>query len=219
MSFFNEIQRGLRKKNISFTGTHIPKPLSSLHENEKNHISSAIHKRQIEFATGRWCAREALKKINIEDIALSPGSAGNPIWPSGICGSITHSNGAYCAAVSKKDHNTAIGIDVENHQRIISPKALGYILNHDEYKWLEKTAQRKKIEMLIFSAKEAFFKMVYPIVKKQFYFDKVSVLPVKNTGEFSIVLNSDLGKSFRKGSIFNGYYFLNSSWILTVMWL
>ena len=60
---------------------------------ERALVASAVPDRVREFATGRWCARQALSKVGIVGFALLADPSRTPIWPEGIVGSGTHVNG------------------------------------------------------------------------------------------------------------------------------
>ena len=114
MTFFNDIADHLEEKDIYFIGTHEKQDINVLFPEEKESILNAVQKRQIDFATGRWCARKALEKLNIEPQPVLSGEERRPIWPDNITGSISHTNNGYCSAVASCDKYSAIGMDVEN---------------------------------------------------------------------------------------------------------
>src|SRR5258708_8108427 len=63
---------------------------------EESLVAKAVPKRRREFTAGRNCARRALAQLGYPDFALLAGSHGQPLWPPGIAGSITHCDD-YCA--------------------------------------------------------------------------------------------------------------------------
>jgi 4'-phosphopantetheinyl transferase EntD len=73
--------------------------------------------RKLEFKTGRAYAKRALSTLNCYAAELPMGADKAPIWPVGICGSITHANGTggghVAAAVARTDALNSIGIDAE----------------------------------------------------------------------------------------------------------
>lgn len=77
-------------------------------------VSRAVSRRKAEFITGRYCARQALKRIGV--IAAGPilkGNGGLPIWPDGVVGSISHTSELVIAIVGRTGQIHAVGIDVE----------------------------------------------------------------------------------------------------------
>ena len=63
--------------------------------------------------TGRALARQALAAIGIAPVPIPSGPQGEPRWPSGIVGSITHCAGYRACAVGHADSFAALGIDAE----------------------------------------------------------------------------------------------------------
>ncbi len=217
MAFFSRPAQLLVARDIHLVGTHILKTITALRPGEKRGITGANLKRQKEYATGRWCVRQALAKLGIPPQPVLRGKAGEPIWPSGVCGSISHTTGAYCAVVAFSDKYRAIGIDIENTHKEISRSALELVLNKDETIWLHKAnSESRKYEKLIFCVKESAGKLFYPIIKKKLSFETVSVFPPLREGEFTFLLNENLSCDFRKGSQYSGCYFTNDEWIFTV---
>lgn len=220
MSFFNCITDFFYKKNIYFFATTQKKPGSYLFGNEKKIIKKANKKRTEDFTTGRWCSRKVLHQMGLKPSAILNGIEGEPLWPEGIIGSISHTRGAYCAvSVFKKDY-PSIGIDIEERKRKISASAIEYITNRDERKWL-KTKNENQIlnAMLIFSAKESVFKLLYPLLKRRFYFKAVSIKKINLDNSFTALVKEQLSNTIKKGMKIHGYFFYNSKWVLTLSYL
>jgi len=76
-------------------------------------MRTAGPRRRAEFAAGRLCAREALARLGVPAAPILPGPAGEPRWPEGVTGSITHCAGYRACAVARTTDLTAIGIDAE----------------------------------------------------------------------------------------------------------
>jgi len=97
-----------------FVGISVAK-LSGVHPllpGEEAAIANAVERRKIEFSTGRWCAREALRHSDVAPQPIPVGPRGAPVWPEGACGSITHA-GDLCAAVAALTTEVeGLGIDI-----------------------------------------------------------------------------------------------------------
>lgn len=115
--------------------------------------------REQEHRLGRYCAEQGLKAMGKEGNEIQSSPQGYPIWPQGIVGSISHSKGLCLSAVAKSEYFEAIGIDVEqlnrmkegSIERIIHPLEKAEIGND-----LKKAT-------LLFSIKEAFYKAQFPL--------------------------------------------------------
>jgi len=76
-------------------------------------IATAGPGRRAEFAAGRVVARAALASLGAPAGPVLPGRAGEPQWPGGVVGSITHCTGYRACAVALARDLAAIGIDAE----------------------------------------------------------------------------------------------------------
>lgn len=92
------------------TGSDIQAPL---HPAERDYIARAVGKRRAEFTTVRYCAERALGALGRARPVQVPGPHGEPAWPRGVVGSMTHCAGYRAAAVALDASVDAIGIDAE----------------------------------------------------------------------------------------------------------
>lgn len=176
MDIFGYITRQLSRKQIIFFSTFEEQNPSSLDPVEKRYVKDSVEKRQKEYATGRWCAKKAMQKLGVGADMILVGPNNEPVWQNGVTGSISHANQAFCAAVAGVKDVQSIGIDIESRNRKISQEALDLILNDDEKSWLMKTGKNRRFfELMIFSAKESVYKMIYPVINEKFFFDAMSI--------------------------------------------
>lgn len=61
-----------------------------------------------EFVTGRACARRALARLGVEPVPVPSGDRGEPFWPDGIVGSITHCDEYRACAAARRRMAAAI---------------------------------------------------------------------------------------------------------------
>lgn len=135
-----------------------------------------VKRRLLEFATGRQCARGALARIGYESIPVLIGNHREPIWPSGLVGSITHTEG-YCAAVALQVGEFAsIGIDAEIIERVES-RFWETLFVRKELEFLSSCTVelQNRMACLLFSAKEAFYKCQFQISRRWVNFSDVCV--------------------------------------------
>ena len=69
-----------------------PPDLAALPEEEPL-IARAVAKRRNEFVTVRYCARQALGELGVPPVPILKGDKGEPCWPDGVVGSLTHCEG------------------------------------------------------------------------------------------------------------------------------
>jgi len=107
----------------------------------------------------RIVARELLRRLGHPDCALPKTSSGAPLWPPGIIGSLTHDGRFALAAVGLVRDVGAVGIDVEPADFLPSD-LLDLVATPRERMNLAADPYRGR---LLFVAKEAVYKAVYPL--------------------------------------------------------
>jgi 4'-phosphopantetheinyl transferase EntD len=121
--------------------------------------------RYAEFSAGRACARAALARLGLPPAAILPGPRGEPRWPGGVTGSITHCAGYRACAVARSTQVAALGIDAEP-DRPLPAAVLAAVATRAERAWLDErmsAAPRVRWDTLLFSAKEAAYKAWFPL--------------------------------------------------------
>lgn len=144
-----------------------------LHPEEASAVARAIPKRRRQFASGRYFARRALHRLAGVSPPIPRGDRGRPVWPRGFIGSISHSEALAAAAVSTGPLR-GIGIDVEDAQRFArsNPRLHGKLFTPAER---SRTLNRPVEAAVTFSAKEAAYKAVNPLVGRYIGFREVAV--------------------------------------------
>lgn len=130
-----------------------------LHPDEAALVAGAMDKRRREFALGRACARAALAAMGVEAGPILRAGDGAPLWPAGVVGSISHTDGYACAVVGASSRFAAMGVDVERIggvgddllPRLFDDRERARLMAMD-------AAERAVAATLGFSAKEACFK-------------------------------------------------------------
>lgn len=138
---------------------------AALFSAEENCLRYAVDVRRWEFATGRLCARWALARLGLPALAIPAGDRGEPLWPPGIVGSITHCRGYRAAAVARRTQVRSVGIDAEEH-RPLPADVVDAVLLLDEQEHVERlTAKVSEIhwQTILFSAKESVYKTWFPL--------------------------------------------------------
>jgi 4'-phosphopantetheinyl transferase EntD len=136
-------------------------------------LPRAVVKRRTERAFGRACARTALAELGLAPAAIATGPGGEPCWPAGIAGSITHTDRDTAAAVSRSV--VALGIDLESVEHVARvPELLATVA-------LE--CERGHPAALLFSAKESVYKCLYAGRFLDFHDVELAIEP----GTFTVV--------------------------------
>jgi 4'-phosphopantetheinyl transferase EntD len=140
---------------------------------EARAVRRAVDKRRREFVTGRACARLALRHLGIAPTSIANGSRGEPLWPSGVVGSITHCTGYRACAVARTTDVRSLGIDAE----VNAPLPAGIIeqVASSRERALAGASGGANLDRLIFSAKEAVYKAWYPITRQRLGFGEIEL--------------------------------------------
>jgi 4'-phosphopantetheinyl transferase EntD len=152
-------------------------PGAVLYPGEAELISRAVDKRRREFRTVRHCARRALRQLGLPPVAILRGSHGEPQWPPGVVGSMTHCAGYRAAAVARSGDIYTVGIDAEPNQPLPAG-VLDAIALAPEQHMLSRLAAADRAtcwDRLLFCAKEAIYKAWFPVAHRWLGFEDVAV--------------------------------------------
>lgn len=149
----------------------------TLFPEEKAGLGDAVEKRRREFTTARACAREAFERVGLPATPIAVGEHGEPRWPAGVVGSITHCAG-YCACALARDGDlVTIGIDAEPNEPLPAG-VLGDIARPEELgrlRGLGSAMPEIHWDRLVFSAKEAVYKAWFPLAGRWLGFEDAVV--------------------------------------------
>lgn len=144
-------------------------------------LSHASAKRKADHLAGRIAAAHALQNFSINAVP-GIGRNGEPLWPAGFAGSISHS-GSQAFALAVKRDNALVGIDGE--QLIAAQEAVEIqdgIINPQEKTVLMRTGYPFALALtLAFSAKESLFKALFPRVNTYMGFDSACVTNISRS--------------------------------------
>ena len=175
-------------------------------------------KRREQFLMGRAAAHLALKSLTRSDTerySIGRGGAGEPLWPEGIVGSISHTDGAGVAVVGPKTEFEGLGIDIERTTRTISEGALKKIALPAERVWITDDPKQQKLRALqLFCAKESIYKAYYPVTKKQMTFKDAFVRWEEEHQAFVGTLLSDLTEVHQAGDLLVVHCTINAPYLM-----
>jgi 4'-phosphopantetheinyl transferase EntD len=150
-------------------------------------LGQAVDKRRREFTTGRVCAHRALRRLGLEAVAIDTGPHGEPLWPTGVVGSITHCDGYRACAVARCEGVRAIGIDAEPDEPL-PDGVFEHVAFGREPALVADRAAGPCMDRLLFSAKEAVYKAWFPLTGRWLGFDDVELAIDAGGGTFRAVL-------------------------------
>ncbi|NOU19316.1 MAG: 4'-phosphopantetheinyl transferase superfamily protein [Bacteroidales bacterium] len=192
---------------------------NEIHPKESDLISGESTKRQNEFITGRICARRALKNLQIYNFPILFNEHKLPLFPSTVKGSIAHTS-SYCAVVLGLNFKyKSIGIDIEHISKMKS-RYFNTLCTNEELLFLKKYSEQEQMEKatILFSAKEAFYKLQFQITQKMLFFKDVCC-SILDDNTFSIRLYKQLDKQFYYNATFAGLYYISNEMIFTALHL
>lgn len=158
--------------------------------------SAAVPARHETFRLGRAAAHAALQSIGRDEGPILAGANREPIWPTGVSGSISHIAGLGVALVAPAAQTDGVGIDIELHRR--APELERQVPRPEERAWLDQLAPEDRSQWLLalFSAKESIFKAFFPRVGAFFGFEAASLAPAPSgfTGRLVADIDSSYGE-------------------------
>jgi 4'-phosphopantetheinyl transferase EntD len=155
----------------------------TLFPEEEACLGNAVDKRRREFVTGRACARTALDRLGLAPCAIPSGERGQPLWPAGVVGSITHCPGYRACAVAWAADVASIGIDAEVHAPL-PDRVLQLVSSTRERQILTASPLDVHLDRLLFSAKEAVYKAWFPLARTRLGYEDVELCLVTEDASF-----------------------------------
>jgi 4'-phosphopantetheinyl transferase EntD len=135
-----------------------------LHPDEEPLAAAMGPARRREFAAGRDCARRAMRELGLPGGPVLRGARRAPLWPEGVVGAITHSDGFCAAAVARSSDLAGLGLDAER-EAPLSERALARICSPREIDALRALSGQAPEHWgnVVFSAKESVYKAYFPL--------------------------------------------------------
>ncbi|HEY8809778.1 MAG TPA: 4'-phosphopantetheinyl transferase superfamily protein [Solirubrobacterales bacterium] len=163
---------------------------TSLYPEEEAAVERAVEKRRREFTTARACAREALARLGQPHQAIPAGPKGEPLWPDGIVGSITHCDGYRACALALAGDLVTVGVDAEPNQPLPGGLLADIALPEERelLRDLSRRAPRTHWDRLLFSIKESIYKAWFPLAERWLGFEDAVVSIDLQRGSFSAYL-------------------------------
>jgi len=150
-----------------------PPGLAPLAEEEPL-IARSVAKRRNEFITVRYCARIALGELGFSAVPILKGEKGEPCWPDGVVGSLTHCAGFRGAVVGRKGAVRSVGVDAEPHD-VLPDGVLDAISLPAERTELAALPAAVHWDRILFCAKEATYKAWFPLTKRWLGFEDAHI--------------------------------------------
>ncbi len=151
-----------------------PSGLAPLPEEEPL-IAKSVAKRRNEFITVRHCARIALGQLGVPPVPILKGDKGEPCWPDGVVGSLTHCAGYRGAVVGRSASVRSVGIDAEPHDVLPHGVLDSISLPEERTEIPRKMLAGLHWDRILFCAKEATYKAWFPLTKRWLGFEDAHI--------------------------------------------
>jgi 4'-phosphopantetheinyl transferase EntD len=152
-------------------------------------IAKSVAKRRNEFITVRYCARIALGELGLPPVPILKGDKGEPCWPDGVVGSLTHCTGYRGAVVGRSAAVRSVGIDAEPHDTLPHGVLDAISLPEERSEIPQAISADLHWDRILFCAKEATYKAWFPLTKRWLGFEDAHISfeadsPGSETGGF-----------------------------------
>ena len=151
-----------------------PPDLAPLPEEEPL-IAKSVAKRRNEFITVRHCARIALGQLGVPPVPILKGDKGEPCWPDGVVGSLTHCTGYRGAVVGRSTVVRSVGIDAEPHDVLPNGVLDAISLPEERSEIPREMPVGLHWDRILFCAKEATYKAWFPLTKRWLGFEDAHI--------------------------------------------
>lgn len=175
-------------------------------------IEGAVDSRKAEFSRGRACAREALSELGLPPQPIPVASHGQPVWPQGVVGSITHCRGLVVAVAAMASELPAVGLDAELADPL--PSSTRPLVLHPSEMFAD--ADRPLLETVVFSAKESIHKALFPQFGIRLDFLDVELQIDAEEGIFHARLAAEARNTEPRLSNLRGRFSVGAGFVITV---
>ena len=165
--------------------TTVP-PSFRLETSEQQGTGKMADRRLRTFRMGRYCARSAMLDLGQAGLPVARGAQGEPCWPEGITGSISHTESLGAAVVAFKRDYAGLGLDIEEDGEL-SPELFPQILLEGELDAFRQALGPGRSARLLFSIKESLFKCVWPSLRCWIDFTDMEIVPGLDEGSWQAV--------------------------------
>jgi len=134
---------------------------------EEASIGDATLRRRAEFAAGRDAARQGMVALGLPAVGVGQGVEGEPAFPAGVRGSISHTNAHAVALVGLAADYRSVGVDVDD-ARALGDAAAAEVTWEAEIQRIQQAfglTERAAVQNFAFSAKEAIYKCQFPLTQ------------------------------------------------------
>lgn len=186
-------------------------------------LKEAVIKRQAEYLAGRYAAKLALACCHYHPdtpLYIAADHCRSPVWPAGYLGSISHCENQAICVVAEQKVISYLGTDIEPFLSAETAKQIAsQIATDTELALLQQYSFSYHIATtLLFSAKESFFKAIYPTVKKYFGFECITCLAVDSReNSLTFATHPEFARQYRLQATYQCQFQLHPQHVITLV--
>lgn len=181
-------------------------------------LQKAVKKRRAEFVASRFLVRDVLSHVGTHGFLLNNRPDRSPIWPSGVQGSLSHTDGTVALAITKQP--LCIGIDVEQVMGLDTAVETADVLMSSEERALLSALPLPfpLAATLLFSLKESLYKALWPRLCQPMDFHQASLVDIDLLAQKArLCLNDDFSAAFNCDTRLNATFRVESDRVLTLV--
>ena len=191
--------------------------LGALYPEEEAAVERAVPVRRRDFQAGRHCAREVLRALGHEAVALPAGVDRMPVWPEPIVGSIAHTRSPEAVAVAvgaRSPSVLSLGVDVEERGGTRQLDAALIATREECLASISVVGNGGYLDVL-FSVKEAGYKALYPVNRR--FLDFLDVEATFRGNEFELRMLQPAGAD--RCTVLKGRWGTVRGWTVALAWV
>ncbi|UXY11697.1 4'-phosphopantetheinyl transferase superfamily protein [Kosakonia sp. ML.JS2a] len=181
-------------------------------------LGKTVPKRRAEYLAVRYAARRLLEDAGCAGHVGTAASRA-PVWPTGWCGSLSHTGNHAIAVIAPSHTGLTPGIDIEMLAPGTMRETATIFTDTKEQSLLANCGIPYETALLIaFSVKESLFKALYPEAGCFFGFDAARVCSIEPaTQRITLELTQSLTPRRKSGHRIRGYYLLQAERVITLI--
>jgi 4'-phosphopantetheinyl transferase EntD len=148
-----------------------PNDASLLTPEERDSLAGSVPAVRCRAAAARIAARELLSEAGFPGWSMPRRRGNPPHWPPGLVGSLSHSDFHAAAAVARREEFAAVGVDIEPAEPL-PPELVDLVTAPGEAR---PSGAQDLLGRVLFCAKEACYKAVYPLDGRFLEHDQIVV--------------------------------------------
>jgi enterobactin synthetase component D len=185
----------------------------------QNKGEARLRRRDAQRRAGRTHAAQLLASLGATRTDVASAADGSPVWPEGFVGSITHTDRMIGVAVAPRDRVRSVGIDLERViEEDVACEVESLCLVKSERDLVIQTRMSHALfTTLCFSAKEALYKCLCPLVGCFFDFGDVEIVELdERTRTLRIKVLNNLNREFSCGLRLCGSFRFEADHVFTI---